>query len=107
VDKLALSKMEVEQDVQLPVTSLEKQLAEIWSQVLNVDLEQIGRHSSFFALGGDSISAIQFVTKASSLGLSGLNSALLFKKPTLSLLGAVLETPIDDFQKEIPIFQIS
>jgi aryl carrier-like protein len=107
VDKLALSKIKVVEEIELPVTKMEKQLAEIWSNLLNVDVNKIGRHSSFFALGGDSISAIQFVTRASSTGISGLSSALLFKKPTLSLLGAMLETQSEEVKEDIPEFEIT
>ncbi|HVI44818.1 MAG TPA: non-ribosomal peptide synthase/polyketide synthase [Chitinophaga sp.] len=43
-----------------PQTLLEKQLAAIWSQLL--DVEQIGRHDDFFALGGDSLLAIRVIS---------------------------------------------
>ncbi|WP_409282042.1 amino acid adenylation domain-containing protein [Pseudomonas putida] len=50
-----------------PRTALEQQLASIWETVLN--LPQVGMQDNFFALGGDSIIAIQVVSQARQLGL--------------------------------------
>lgn len=44
-----------------PVTEAEKELASIWSEVL--DLDQIGIHDNFFALGGDSLLATKVVAR--------------------------------------------
>ena len=43
-----------------PRTPLEKKLAEFWAQILEV--EQIGIHDDFFALGGDSLLAARVLT---------------------------------------------
>ncbi|KAF4440789.1 non-ribosomal peptide synthetase [Fusarium austroafricanum] len=47
-----------------PASDTEKQLAEMWAQVLNIDVATIGVDDHFFRLGGDSISAMQLVTLA-------------------------------------------
>ncbi|MCP4213468.1 MAG: non-ribosomal peptide synthetase, partial [bacterium] len=44
-----------------PRTSVEKQLAEVWQEVLGV--EQVGIEDDFFSMGGDSIKSIQIVSK--------------------------------------------
>jgi acyl-CoA synthetase (AMP-forming)/AMP-acid ligase II/acyl carrier protein len=44
-----------------PRSSLEKVLAEVWAEVL--DLEQVGIHDEFFALGGDSLMAVHLLTR--------------------------------------------
>ena len=44
-----------------PRTAVEDMLAQIWSEVLN--LEQIGVHDNFFELGGDSINAALFTNR--------------------------------------------
>ena len=49
-----------------PITQLEKMLAKIWSEVLGVVLEKIGLKSDFFDLAGDSIKAIQLVSRLRS-----------------------------------------
>ncbi|MVO98616.1 non-ribosomal peptide synthetase [Paenibacillus lutrae] len=48
-------------DNELPMNDLEQTLAEIWSEVLQMSADQIGTESSFFDVGGDSISMVQMV----------------------------------------------
>ncbi|MFY9555517.1 MAG: amino acid adenylation domain-containing protein, partial [Blastocatellia bacterium] len=50
-----------------PQNEEERLLAEIWAEVL--DLDRVGAHDNFFALGGDSIRSIQVVAKAQQRGL--------------------------------------
>src|SRR5690606_10044703 len=50
-----------------PQSSLEKELCEIWSEVLKI--EKIGIHDNFFRIGGDSIISIQVVAKARQKGI--------------------------------------
>nr|WP_235656227.1 phosphopantetheine-binding protein [Fischerella thermalis] len=50
-----------------PETTVEKQLATIWAQVLG--REKVGIKDNFFALGGDSILSLQVVSKAREAGL--------------------------------------
>jgi amino acid adenylation domain-containing protein/non-ribosomal peptide synthase protein (TIGR01720 family) len=50
-----------------PRTPIEKQLANIWIELL--EIEDIGIHDNFFSLGGDSILAIQMVNHAKKNGL--------------------------------------
>ncbi|EHY87750.1 non-ribosomal peptide synthetase [Saccharomonospora azurea] len=49
-----------------PRTDLEKQLADLWADVLGVD---VGVTTSFFDVGGDSIRGIRLVNKANRQGL--------------------------------------
>jgi len=69
VDRRALPAPVVEQarsDAALPSSPAEEVLARIWAGVLRVD--EIGVHDNFFALGGDSILAIQVVSRAAREG---------------------------------------
>jgi aryl carrier-like protein len=50
--------------------SLSDTLRLLWSTVLNMPVESISSHTSFIAIGGDSIAAIQIVARAKKLGLS-------------------------------------
>lgn len=79
--------MDVVVEIESPITDKERQLAEIWAELLNVDIKQIGRASTFFELGGDSISAIQLVSKCKSIGIE-IDTNMVFKKPTLKLMAA-------------------
>ncbi|KAK4246306.1 non-ribosomal peptide synthetase [Corynascus novoguineensis] len=50
-------------------TPLEEQVRSIWSDILNVGLQNIGPNTSFLRLGGDSISAMQVVTRCRNAGI--------------------------------------
>ena len=63
-----------------PRTELERELASIWQGVLGV--EQIGIYDDFFALGGDSIKAIQLRSRIRKLGYD-LGVKDLFENATL------------------------
>ncbi|KAI8892028.1 serine hydrolase-domain-containing protein [Globomyces pollinis-pini] len=63
VDKKQLKQMEIQKTIEMPVTADEIKMAGIWSSLLDVDIKKIGRHTSFFELGGDSISSIVLVSK--------------------------------------------
>jgi amino acid adenylation domain-containing protein/non-ribosomal peptide synthase protein (TIGR01720 family) len=62
-------------------------LAEIWSEVLQVP--RVEPEDNFFALGGDSILALQVVSRARQAGLA-LSARQLFEFPTLAELAAVV-----------------
>ena len=68
-----------------PQTDNEKILADIWQPLLGV--ETVSRDDHFFALGGDSILALQIVSKARQQGLA-LTPKDLFEQPTLRALAA-------------------
>ncbi|HJP91744.1 MAG TPA: amino acid adenylation domain-containing protein [Pyrinomonadaceae bacterium] len=70
-----------------PLTSIEKQLAQIWSQILGI--EAVGVHDNFFDLGGDSILAIRVTAKANQQGLQ-LTPRQLFQNQTIAELGAIV-----------------
>jgi amino acid adenylation domain-containing protein/non-ribosomal peptide synthase protein (TIGR01720 family) len=71
-----------------PRTPLEKQLAEIWSQVIGV--KQIGLNDNFFELGGDSILSIQIVARANQAGLR-FTPRQLFQHQNIAELAEVID----------------
>ncbi|WP_162034195.1 non-ribosomal peptide synthetase, partial [Chryseobacterium potabilaquae] len=74
-----------------PTTVLEKQLAEIYSEVLGLPVESIGLYDDFFRLGGNSIMAIKLISKIhQGLGLQA-NVAMVFSYKTIFGLAGVLE----------------
>ncbi|RNA61469.1 amino acid adenylation domain-containing protein [Chryseobacterium nematophagum] len=74
-----------------PTTALEKQLAEIYGEVLGLPVESIGLHDDFFRLGGNSIMAIKLISKIHQvLGLQ-VNVAMVFSHKTLFGLAGVLK----------------
>ncbi|MET0497199.1 MAG: non-ribosomal peptide synthase/polyketide synthase [Steroidobacteraceae bacterium] len=70
-----------------PRGAVEQDLAGIWADLL--DVERIGRHDSFFALGGDSMLALRLIARAQRRGLS-LTLEQLFQHDTLSDLAQQL-----------------
>lgn len=80
-----------------PRTPAEETLAEIWTDVLN--LERVGVHNNFFEMGGHSLLAVSVIER---MRRAGLNADIrdLFAKPTIAGLAeaageenAVIEAP--------------
>jgi amino acid adenylation domain-containing protein len=87
---LAHSQPDPEKEVFVaPRTPVEKNLVEIWSQVL--DVERVSVHDNFFHLGGDSISTIGVMMQISQTYQIEWPSAVLFEMPTISELASRIE----------------
>ncbi|MFI1396046.1 amino acid adenylation domain-containing protein [Streptomyces sp. NPDC020681] len=69
-----------------PGTPVEKTLSGVFAEVLR--LEQVGVDDDFFALGGDSIVAMQLVSRARAAGLR-ITPRLVFRHRTVAGLAAV------------------
>ncbi|KAL4722245.1 NRPS [Fusarium chlamydosporum] len=65
-----------------PSSDMEKQLAGMWAEVLNIDVNSIGVEDHFFRLGGDSIAAMQLVTLARKSNIN-LTVTGVFQKVSL------------------------
>jgi amino acid adenylation domain-containing protein len=73
-----------------PQTALEETLARLWSEVLAV--EPIGRNDDFFALGGQSLRAVQLAGRISEeLGLD-VSLPVMFQQPTIAQLAEWIES---------------
>ncbi|MTE12889.1 non-ribosomal peptide synthetase [Nocardia aurantiaca] len=77
---------EAETEYRAPSTDLETVLAEIVAELLGRD--RVGVHDSFFALGGDSILAIQLVSRARLRGIE-LTPLQIFEHRTVAALAAL------------------
>ncbi|KAJ3194944.1 hypothetical protein HK101_001505, partial [Irineochytrium annulatum] len=89
IDRQALMRMpqpEIDPE-ELVLTEHEAVLAEIWKSVLSVD-QVIGRNTSFFELGGDSLTVIRMTAAAAKKGF-GFNASHVFKLPFLSTLASM------------------
>ena len=71
-------------DFVAPKNDLEKLVARIYAEVL--ELSHVGVNDNFFALGGDSLRAMQVISRARSLFSVSLPIATLFLKATVAQL---------------------
>ncbi len=69
-----------------PTTPEEKQIAQIWKDLLSLD--EVGIEDSFFDLGGDSISVVQMIARVRKLFDVPISLRKVFKVPTIASLTA-------------------
>ncbi|ESP93929.1 non-ribosomal peptide synthetase [Pseudoalteromonas luteoviolacea] len=74
-----------------PVGEIENQLANIWAQLLEVELAAITQDSDFFLLGGHSLLAIQLITAIRETFNVEISLHQIFDASSLSGQGAVIE----------------
>jgi acyl-CoA synthetase (AMP-forming)/AMP-acid ligase II/acyl carrier protein len=100
VDRRALpapdkTRPELEKAFVAPRTEVEKELARIWIEVL--DLERVGIHDNFFELGGHSLMATQIINRVrSQMGLD-LPLILIFNSPTIMGMAAFIGEDQDQY----------
>ncbi|HJP95206.1 MAG TPA: amino acid adenylation domain-containing protein [Pyrinomonadaceae bacterium] len=82
----APEEIKTEENYVAPRTSVEKEFARIWQEVLGV--EQVGITDNFFELGGDSIVSIQIVARARDAGLS-ITPKQVLQHASISELAAI------------------
>jgi len=93
IDRRALpdpgnSRPELDTPFVMPTTPLEKQLAQMWAQVLNLD--QVGVHDNFFELGGHSLAATRVVTRVIKQFQLEIPLHSLFQAPTVDRMALVI-----------------
>jgi acyl carrier protein len=71
-----------------PATEVERSIARIWQEVLQVD--KVGIHDNFFDLGGHSLAMVQAHSQLQSLYSSDLSLVELFRYPTISTLASYI-----------------
>ncbi|WP_322016202.1 non-ribosomal peptide synthetase, partial [Paraburkholderia sp. J12] len=111
VDRKALPTPEYQtRGYESPQGETETALAQIWSEVLGIDIEQVSRTDNFFELGGDSILSLQIVARARQTGWQ-VSARQLFERQTVALLAAVAQRAqmpetVDDETGEVPLLPI-
>jgi amino acid adenylation domain-containing protein len=94
VDRRALpapgyTRPQLDETFAAPGTQTEETVAGIWSRVLGI--EQIGIHDDFFALGGDSLRAMQVISHLRRTLQIHLPLARFFKARTVAELARIIE----------------
>ncbi|WP_433040592.1 phosphopantetheine-binding protein [Dactylosporangium sp. CS-033363] len=75
--------------VELPRTTSEEFVAEVWSEVLGI--ERIGVHDEFFAIGGHSVLAARVAARFRAALDLEVPLSLLFVNTTVEQVAAALE----------------
>ncbi len=76
-----------------PRTTIELQIAQIWSEVLN--LTSVGVQDNFFELGGHSLLAVRLISKIQQQFQKNLPLATLFQNPTIEQLASLLRSSVN------------
>ncbi len=76
-----------------PRTHLEEALAAHWAEILQI--ERIGIHDDFFALGGDSLLAVQVLVHVYAITQLELEISRFFEAPTIADVAHHIETSIE------------
>ena len=87
--KLDKSRLPAPEDGQseepLPLASVrERQVAAVWSEMLGLPVSALGRHSDFFALGGDSVLAVRMAGRLRSSTARKVDVGDIFRYPRLT-----------------------
>jgi amino acid adenylation domain-containing protein len=82
-----------------PGSVLERQLAELYAQVLGVP--RVGAHDNFFDLGGGSIQILELIVRGQSLGLTLTPQAFFEHQTVASLAGSIAEPAVANVATDV------
>jgi amino acid adenylation domain-containing protein len=77
-------------EYEAPVGETERAIAEVWAEVLRLPVDRIGRNHEFFAMGGNSLLAVQVKSRLNSRNGYEVSIRTIFEKPVLQDLARVL-----------------
>lgn len=105
IDRQSLPLPCVDQTIRriLPQNNRQKTLAVIWSEVLNIPLQEIGIDDNFFLLGGHSLKASAVCSRVYKELEVELPLPQLFRKPTIRSLDQYLENKSKKKFSHIPV----
>ncbi|KAG0645977.1 Nonribosomal peptide synthase [Hyphodiscus hymeniophilus] len=87
------------------LSDIERRLRQAWGQTLKLDPETIHLEDNFFALGGDSLTAMRLMSVCRSQNLD-LTVIGAFNHPTLSAMAGVVQICSPKIQAETPAFSM-
>jgi len=99
VDRRALEAIEVTptltQDFLAPEDDKEQQVAEIWADILKIDVTNIGLNDNFFSLGGNSVNTVALAAKIQKVMACKFPPAALFKYSTIRSISQYISANTD------------
>jgi amino acid adenylation domain-containing protein len=87
-----------------PRNEIEKQVCQIWSEVLGLAEDKVGIRDNFFKLGGNSIIAIRLISKLNKELNTDITLSLIFVQNTIDKLAKFLKYNFEESDK--PLFSI-
>ncbi|NIM10484.1 MAG: amino acid adenylation domain-containing protein [Candidatus Aminicenantes bacterium] len=79
-----------------PQNPIEKKLAELWSEILGIELSAIGTDDNFFQLGGHSLKATLLVSNIHKEFNARVQLAEVFRTPTIRGLAQHIEESVEE-----------
>ncbi len=73
------------------LTEIESRIQELWSDILKVDSQKINKKTNFFELGGNSLSAIQLMTRIIEVFKVEFSLSDIFRNPELEGIAKIIE----------------
>lgn len=106
IDKKSLPQPEsIEKENLAPTTDTQRELVKIWSELLEINEEEIGVDDNFFDLGGNSIAAIKMNYRIRTKFSVSLEFRELFENTTIEKIAVLITTSVKnekDVIKRIP-----
>ncbi|MGO4879184.1 amino acid adenylation domain-containing protein [Pedobacter psychrotolerans] len=88
LDRKALPEpgLNLEMDIVRPVNTIQKEILQIWSEILHMDKDRIGINMNFFDLGGNSLGIITMVNKINEKFNASISVVEMFNFPMISAI---------------------
>jgi acyl carrier protein len=74
----------------------EKTLAKIWSEVLDIPLENMHKNADFFELGGHSLKIITLISKLKTVFIISINLSDVYANKKLEVLSILIDKMLAD-----------
>ncbi|MGA4607264.1 amino acid adenylation domain-containing protein [Pseudoalteromonas maricaloris] len=95
IDRSALPEpnlMAIQPTYTAPTTDTEKQLVGIWSELLQLPVDNMGTGVNFFAIGGNSLNSVRLISEIRSHMGCEITVKEVFDAPTIAQLARIIET---------------
>ncbi len=90
VDRKKLPELEVDQEYDPAATPFEKRLVPIWAEVLGIPEGQVGINTSFFDMGGHSLTAISLINRIAKEFDATVSLDDIFNDSTICAIGKLI-----------------
>jgi amino acid adenylation domain-containing protein len=83
-----------------PINETQKELVRIWAEVLQLDDRQIGIHTNFFDMGGNSLKLVSITNKINKHFGLNIPVASVFKFPVISMLAGLISERMEPLPQD-------